>query len=530
MTTLERISLAARVFSLAAILSLAITFGTGSTALTGVLVLLCISGASLIASASGRVRRAWLVAAEACLVGATIGITFQATPILVPYLAIPALMGGLHRGITGLWTILAVELITFAGTSVRFQAPFDATEGQMVLTWVITGLGLGLLGSFVRSIHLRSAEADENYRNARELLTQLRALSGRLTAGLDPTDIADRIMSTALEELGAGRAAVFVRSDGDVVTPLRYSDAAAVEEFYDCEALVIETWKHREVIQRGFRTLIPLAVDHRVVATLVVNSGEVPADAAITRVVLVVGQDALRLDTALLFDDVRLAATHEERHRLAREVHDGVAQDVASLGYLLDDLAAEANDEAFRDRVHEVRSSVQQVVSELRYSVFDLRNDVSSSEGLGTSIARYARQVGSRAGLKVHLTLDEGSMRLRPDVEAELLRIAQEAMTNARRHSQARTLWVSCSVHPPMAEILVRDDGVGIQPASPDSQGVRIMRERAERISARLEISDAADTGTQVRVRIGPVTSDGLADVNRARRESARSTDDEVVA
>jgi signal transduction histidine kinase len=111
----------------------------------------------------------------------------------------------------------------------------------------------------------------------------------------------------------------------------------------------------------------------------------------------------------------------------------------------------------------------------------------------------------------VHLTLDESPTRLRTEVETELLRIAQEAVTNARKHSNADNLWVDCRIRPPYARITVQDDGQGLDGAlsgpRPDSYGLMIMRERAERINATLDIgSDAPRSGgrgTRVTVTVG---------------------------
>jgi signal transduction histidine kinase len=123
---------------------------------------------------------------------------------------------------------------------------------------------------------------------------------------------------------------------------------------------------------------------------------------------------------------------------------------------------------------------------------------------LGQSLSSFARHIGSHSDLTVHVTLDEAATRLRPDVEAELLRIAQEAINNARKHSGGENLWVSCAVQPPHAWIEVRDDGDGLGPGREDSHGLRIMRERAERIGAELEVETPAESarGTRVFVRL----------------------------
>jgi signal transduction histidine kinase len=124
--------------------------------------------------------------------------------------------------------------------------------------------------------------------------------------------------------------------------------------------------------------------------------------------------------------------------------------------------------------------------------------------GLAAAISEYARTVGSSAGLRVHMSLDESTARLPSAVEAELLRIAQEAITNARKHAGAENLWVTCVVDPPFAEVEVSDDGQGMRESRPEGRyGLAIMAERAERIRGRLEIRPRQPSGTTVAVVIG---------------------------
>jgi signal transduction histidine kinase len=144
------------------------------------------------------------------------------------------------------------------------------------------------------------------------------------------------------------------------------------------------------------------------------------------------------------------------------------------------------------------------VITELRLSLFELRSEVDRHGGLAAAIAEYARTVGQSAGLRVHLSLDESTARLPAATEAELLRIAQEAITNARKHAGAANLWVTCAVDPPYAQIEVSDDGQGISEQRPDGRyGLAIMQERAERIRGRLEIKSRQPNGTTVAVVTG---------------------------
>src|SRR5947208_2432307 len=126
----------------------------------------------------------------------------------------------------------------------------------------------------------------------------------------------------------------------------------------------------------GLRTfgLVGLETDHRSFAHLDL--------AEVTRVA---DEAALRLETALLFDEVRGVATAEERRRVAREIHDGIAQELSYLGYFVDGLAADTReaDPAMHTQLQQLRSEITRIISELRMSIFDLRSEVDVHGGLG---------------------------------------------------------------------------------------------------------------------------------------------------
>jgi signal transduction histidine kinase len=223
----------------------------------------------------------------------------------------------------------------------------------------------------------------------------------------------------------------------------------------------------------------------------------------VTAAVELVDEATLRLETALLFGEVRTIATSEERRRLAREIHDGIAQELASLGYAIDDLVADATDSQQADAFRALRREVTRMVGELRLSIFDLRSEVQAQISLGNALSDYVRQVSVGAAFSVHVILDEAPDRLPITVEAELLRIAQEAITNARKHAGAEHLWVTCRVDPPFAHLRVEDDGRGLGTKRIDSFGLEVMRERADRLGGILEVGQRDPHGTFVDVRLG---------------------------
>jgi signal transduction histidine kinase len=500
MTDVRRVALAARVFTLAVIVSTAFVGNVSTEGIWWVLAIAAIAeGASLTrAAAEGPIA-----VVEGLLIACAAVISFPGNEAALPYLATPALIGGIAGGVRWAGGVLLAEGAALAGMEWLLLDHYDSDLTAGAVTWLATGLGLGLLGTFTRRSITRSG-ADASYRAAVDLIKQLHALSGKLTSGLDPVDLADEVLAAVGEQLVVRRAVIAVRSASGDFTPLRYSQGSMPFTIEDAESVLYRCWQSRRPVYETARVVLPLMTDSEKVAVVLAECTTQPDRRAIDRTMDLLEPQAVRLNAALLFTSVRESATSEERQRIAREVHDGVAQDVASLGYLIDSISQTATDPAQVEDVARLRKEVSRVVAELRNSVFDLRNEVGATQGLGQSLASFARHVGSHSELTVHVTLDESTVRLRPRVEAELLRMAQEAINNARRHSGGQNLWVDCRVQPPVAEIRIIDDGRGLGPGRDDSHGLKIMRERADRIGADLAVESPAldGRGTCVSIRL----------------------------
>ncbi len=497
MTDQRRVAIAARVFTLAAITSTALV---GNVGRDGLWYAAAIAAGAELAQLGARIPIRWVVVAEGITTGVIGVMGFPAHEAVLPYLALPALLAGMSGGVRWVGVVLFGEGAAIAATWVLVLGHHDANLAGDVATWLTTGAGLGVLGTFTRRNETRTA-SDASYRSALELIRQLHALSGRLTSGLDPVDIADEAMGTVSAEVLVRRAVVVIRQAG-TFTPLQHGPGAIGYPIDEAEQLLHRAWQSQQPTLGGSSIALPLATDDETIAVVLAECVTMPDDKTVDRVMDALTATTVRLNAALLFTAVRESATSEERHRLAREVHDGVAQDVASLGYLVDNLAASTTDPAQAHDVELLRREVTRVVAELRNSVFDLRNETAAGQGLGQSIASFARHIGSHSALTVHVTLDESAVRLGPRVEAELLRITQEAINNARRHSDGENLWVSCRVQPPYAEISVVDDGNGLGSSREDSHGLRIMRERADRVGADLAIDSPAADGRGTRITL----------------------------
>jgi signal transduction histidine kinase len=260
--------------------------------------------------------------------------------------------------------------------------------------------------------------------------------------------------------------------------------------------------------QRSGVAALPLRVGDHVFGAVVLGVGATLDAEQLQTAQVQTDEQAIRLETALLVEDVRSLATTEERNRVARDIHDGVAQRIVSLGYLVDDVAALCDDPASRQGAEDLRNEVTRLISELRFSVFDLRHDVGEAGSLSGALSEYVRELSTHSNLRVHLTLDERGVRLTRRHESELLRIAQEAVGNVHKHARAINVWVSLTVNGTDVRLVVEDDGIGGASPRTGHYGLHTMRERAERIGADLEVCPRRDGGTVVALVSRPVATD----------------------
>ncbi|MEP7740081.1 sensor histidine kinase [Nocardioides sp. 31GB23] len=202
----------------------------------------------------------------------------------------------------------------------------------------------------------------------------------------------------------------------------------------------------------------------------------------------------------------RAGAAAEERRRVARELHDGVAQRVAALGYLVDDVAAMVQDTEVAAVVEALRGQVTAVAQELRSSVSDLRTDHGSAvdEGVSEALSAYVGELGRGSDVVAHLYLDETGARRARGVEHEVLMIAREAISNVHQHARADHLWVSLTSDERRLRLVVEDDGAGQARPRRGHFGLQGMKERAARIGGVLELRGRATGGTVVILEVPP--------------------------
>lgn len=215
------------------------------------------------------------------------------------------------------------------------------------------------------------------------------------------------------------------------------------------------------------------------------------------------------LDQAALLESTRWAAILDERDRIAREMHDSLAQVLGVAHLRLSALAAHPDlppdggarreVEALAGLCHEAYADVREAIVALRESP---RADRGLLESLDAYVEKYARQSDVDAVLDNRLPADPA---LPPHAEVQVMRVVQEALTNVRKHSGARAAVVRLSQSPEAVVVDIEDDGVGFSPEHPAGDGgfgLRTMRERAELAGGTLTIDSTPGRGSRVSVAI----------------------------
>jgi signal transduction histidine kinase len=222
-------------------------------------------------------------------------------------------------------------------------------------------------------------------------------------------------------------------------------------------------------------------------------------------------QAAIAIENARLQARLRELAVDAERERIAREMHDGLAQ---VLGYVntksqaIEELLAAGRPEEARNLLAELASAARSIYVDVREAILGLRSPVVPGVGLVTSVEDYAARFSEASKIAVRVDAPDAARRLdlAPDVEAQVFRIVQEALTNVRKHSGARRAAVAFSVREGRLEVDVEDDGHGIGDSTTELDrpryGMQAMQERAGTIGGTVDWASPPGGGCRVHLAV----------------------------
>jgi two-component system, NarL family, nitrate/nitrite sensor histidine kinase NarX len=304
------------------------------------------------------------------------------------------------------------------------------------------------------------------------------------------------------------------RTRGDSSTPVAVPDPAFLDGIWQGvvttgQSISLEnvTLDRREM-WKAFLAVPLLWQDSTPAGILVLGSNNIQTFAERQRALLetIAAQAALLLQNARLMVQLEYQAMLDERTRLAREIHDGLAQTLAFLKIQ----AAQMQNYLSRGETERLTSTLQanyrtlsDAYLDARQAIDNLRQIPSSSlrDWLGDVLADFRESAGVEAELAAFDVVGD----FPPTVQAQLIRIVQEALTNVRKHARASRVTVRAHEHDGFILLEVSDNGIGFLPDSLDANsryGLRGMRERSEMIGADFQVSSQPNQGTLVSLRL----------------------------
>lgn len=218
-------------------------------------------------------------------------------------------------------------------------------------------------------------------------------------------------------------------------------------------------------------------------------------------------QAAVAIENARLYQQANELAVMQERQRLARELHDSLTQSLYSLSLMAEAarrLVSAGNMDRGMGYLVRIGESAQQVLKEMRLLVYELRPLMLEKDGLANALKQRLETVEGRAGVETKLVV-EGSGLLPERIETELYRIAQEALNNSLKHSNASAVAVYLDTRSDVIHLKVQDNGRGFSAeeiAEKGGLGLVSIRERTQRLGGTAEIQSAPGQGVAISVMI----------------------------
>src|SRR5450631_4764491 len=415
------------------------------------------------------------VAGTAIATGQTLGLPALSPGMLL--LLIPALRAGEVRGRVAAVTAVAVSTVLALGIA-QGRGTLTTTYVVSNLQWAVLAFGLGLLGYWTAKLAERRTRprspATSAAKEAARLLRRLNDLAGALDGGFDAPAAAELLLNAVNDRIPGSRMAVLVGVGSEPAVPLalRGIDRLPWPSPTTADSVIGRVWR-AGVAEAGFWTSVneeraiaaaPLrdSLGARIGIVVVDRFAFAPfVDDDLQALVDVAEGHSANVDVALIFAALRQHAAFEERERLAREMHDGIAQELVALGYRIDVARRKATTGApqFAPVLTEVRADLSRVLTDLRLRIADLRLAVRPDQGLGAVVGARLQQFGAATELTVGLRLRASPYRLPAHLETLIYRLILDVLKDARNAHGVSGIEARLDVNAPQAWLHMTHDG-----------------------------------------------------------------------
>jgi signal transduction histidine kinase len=392
-------------------------------------------------------------------------------------------------------------------------AYFPSVEGPPENQMRLLNILGGVIASSLDSIRIRSRQVDTLHALDR---------AARTTDALD--DLAGKVLDIAVAGWDVqGAVLVLVEEDewmcrayrGMQATPADARYALAMQlmrESMTQGAPVIKA--HLDVEKHGLRSAaaVPLVAEDQNLGALFLGAerSECFHDRHRELLMTMSHQVALAIRNAQLYDELRQMDVIKERLRLSREFHDGLAQTLGFLGLQAEraeSLLVENQIERAEVELSAMRQTIRSAYTDVREAIDGLRFTTRHPEHLADHLADYVDDFAHQTGIDARFTSVPDDLTVETQTSVQLFRIAQEALTNTRKHARAKQVEVRLYVTDEEIELTIADDGVGFPEVTRTqrkfrSHGLNSMRERAESLGGVLSIATSPDQGVRITATI----------------------------
>lgn len=411
--------------------------------------------------------------------------------------------------------VAIIELVSDGLLDSMLPFPLDTVVVVIVvavLAWGFSRLAFRRMDLLSAELRARNADLERRAASARAL----HRVSVAIAALADLDDILRAIVDQAREQLDVDVAILLAYGpDGEAYIAAGSGPADGIDRAGEFPGAGVARFVRPDLaaarleapLQRAGATIGLLMVGSRLERGFQVDEVEMLSSLA--------NQAAIATENARLQARLRELAVVAERERIAREMHDGLAQ---VLGYVntksqaIEELLVAGRTDEARGLLAELAAAARSIYVDVREAILGLRSPVVPGVGLVAAVEDYAARFAEASKIAVRVEAPDAARRLdlAPDVEAQVFRIVQEALTNVRKHSGAGRAKVVLSVRDGRLEVVIADDGhgIGAPPSAADRPryGIRAMRERADSIGATVDWTSPPDGGCRVHLAVAAGT------------------------